>query len=121
MNQRVIHRSDAFEDDVRRLSKKQPGFPKQIAAALENIASAVTPPGDRIPGLQGAPVFKDRLPYGNKGKSGGARLIYYCAEALVIPLFVYTKAELSNMPTAAIRDSLKAAGLLEDSTSQPQV
>lgn len=63
----------------------------------------------RYPTLDGLPVFKDRLGYGNVGKRGGARVIYYCDDGRVVPLFVYVKAKDADIPAHEIRAALAAA------------
>ena len=116
---RVIHRPPGFEKDVRALAKKYPAFKSDIDSVVDEIAAADKLPGDLIPGLDGAPVFKLRIPYGNRGKRGGARLIYYCAENLLIPMYLYAKADTENIATAVIREALKGAGLLARPADDP--
>lgn len=60
----------------------------------------------KIPGLGGAPVYKVRLPLGDKGRRGGARLIYYCASDLVLAMYAYAKSDIADIPVNQIRDAL---------------
>lgn len=119
MAQRQIHRPEGFEKDLKHLAKKHREMPKTLEKVINEIATTdTTVPGDRIPGLKDQPVYKVRVKMGDKGKLGGARLIYYCAEQLVIPLAVYAKNELENISLGAIRDALKAAGIVPTDESE---
>lgn len=70
--------------------------------------------GDLMAGTGG--VRKVRVPLGNRGKSGGARVIYfYFDETAPIYLFaIYTKAEKANLTDAecnalkSVTDAIKA-------------
>ena len=60
----------------------------------------------KIPGLGGEPVFKVRLRLGGRGKRGGARMIYYCSDKLVLAMFIYAKSDEYDIPRPQIRDAL---------------
>src|SRR6185437_7134328 len=92
-------------------SHKYRDFERQLARQLDALGAAAFPQGDLIPGLNGAPVFKLRMPLGNHGKRGGARLVYYCSEQAVVPLFVYSKNDLTDLTPHVIVDALAKAGL----------
>ena len=113
MAQRQIQRAPVFEKDLETLSRKYRELPDTVADQLNLIARSESPLGDRIPGIGGHPVYKLRIKCGNKGKRGGARLIYYCAEGLVLALFIYAKNDLSDVPSSAISSALTAAGLIK--------
>jgi len=114
MAPREITCSALFEDNLKKLAKKERAIDQVAREALSEIAAAEHVPGDQIPGLGGAPVYKLRLACGNRGKRGGYRLIFYCAERLVRGMFVYKKTETEDIPTKVIAFALKAAGLIED-------
>lgn len=99
---RQVSRTPEFEKNLRVLAKKHRELPKTVESELDIVAKSDVPPGDRIPNAAGQPVYKIRIKCGNKGKLGGARLIYYCAEALVLAMFVYAKSDQANIPSAAI-------------------
>ncbi|MDO8544701.1 MAG: type II toxin-antitoxin system RelE/ParE family toxin [Opitutaceae bacterium] len=67
--------------------------------------------GDVIPGSGG--VRKVRVPAKGKGKSGGARVIYYWVQAdgQIFLLFVYAKNERANLTAREARQFREAAGL----------
>ena len=67
--------------------------------------------GEVIPGSGG--VRKVRVPAKGKGKSGGARVIYYWmqADGQIFLLFVYAKNERANLTAKEARLLREAAGL----------
>lgn len=103
-----------FMDSLKQLKKKEPGIQNAALTLIEKIAN--TPnylPGDRIPGLHNAPVYKVRLACGNQGTRGGYRVIYYCAEQMVRAMFIYRKSEQQDMAPGVIGHALRMCGLLE--------
>lgn len=106
MAERQITRTEAFESHLKRLSRKYPDFPSAVGKFLNEAAKRKVPVGDQIPGLAGEPVYKARLPLGNKGKRGGARLIYYCSPDRVVALYAYAKSDIEDVPAKQIRDAL---------------
>lgn len=106
-----VHRGATFERSARQLIRKDPAFDTILKQAIYNISNDLVQ-GQRIPGVNGKPVFKLRLPYGNHGKRGGARFIYYRLEALVACLFVYSKNEIEDVQPGAILDALYDANLI---------
>lgn len=112
MTSRKIHRSDGFDKQLKQLAKKHRELPQAVSKALDHASGQPVPPGDLIPGLGGAPVYKERIAFGNTGKRGGARLISYCGEALIAPLFIYVKGDTDDIPKAMIAEALAAAGLI---------
>lgn len=110
---REIAKSQGFTRNLKKLAGKHLGLEVSVCEALETYASqGPTGRSTRIPGLAGAPVFKERLALGDRGRRAGARIIYYCNEEKVVPLFVYVKASQKDIPVNEIRDALKAANLL---------
>lgn len=67
----------------------------------------------QIPRLGGRSVYKGRLPIPSMNLSArkGARLIYYCDEHLVCPLFLYRKNVKEDIPIPEIVEALKGLDL----------
>lgn len=114
MAQRQIQRGDGFERDFKKLTKKYRDLEESLNKVLRKIETDAIPPGDLIPGLRAAPVRKERVPCGNRGKRGGARVIYHATDTHAILMYLYVKNDVEDIPVDAIRDALKAAGLLPD-------
>ena len=113
MAAREIADAQGFARILKQLSKKHPNLEDRVTEALRRYAAqGPTPRSAQIPGLDGKPVFKERLPLRDKGRRGGARIIYYCDEDKVVPLFLYLKTSREDIPVNEIRDALKAAHLL---------
>ena len=108
MAERRVSRTPTFEKDTKHLSRKHPSFDDEVATFLNGLARGGAPSGMQIPGLAGAPVYKVRLPLGRKGKSGGARLIYYCTSDLVLAMYAFAKSDAENIPVKQIRDALSS-------------
>ena len=111
MAARRIERTSKFESCVKQLSKKYPKLTDAIDEALRAFASAYPPPGDKIPNLKGQPVFKQRIPLGDHGQRGGARIIYYCDDNRVLAMFLYAKNQ-DETPIKEIREALTKHGLV---------
>jgi len=111
---RQVTLASSFADDLKHLAKKEPDLGQVVTDQLAAIAGCQGRlPGDLIPGIGGAPVYKVRLACGHRGKRGGYRLIYYCAEQLVRALFIYRKSDEANIHSKVIANALKAAGLFD--------
>lgn len=82
---------------------------RKLQSVLLNDAEA----GDLIPKLQG--LRKIRMALGNKGKSGGARIIYlYLKQDNVILLFyAYTKAKSENLTPDQVRRLQNAVQIIK--------
>lgn len=106
MAERRIERSRTFESNVRRLARKDRNFRRTVDEFLNDAARRGTPAGLMIRGLDGAPVYKVRLPLGGAGKRSGARLIYYCSSDLVLAMYAYAKSNVEDMPVKQIREAL---------------
>ncbi|MXW11801.1 MAG: hypothetical protein F4X84_00335 [Synechococcus sp. SB0662_bin_45] len=55
-----------------------------------------------------------RIPAQGRGKSGGARVVYYCDRGRCLPLLIYVKSEKADLSSAdrkQIKEALQAAGL----------
>lgn len=113
MRSREVRYHATFSRDLRHLSKKHRGLQETVDHFLEQCATTNNQTlGDRIPGLDGAPVFKKRLAVGGRGARAGVRVIYYFDEHCVVALFVYAKNEKAGVPVPEIRAALAAADLL---------
>ena len=109
---RHVDRTAKFARSLKGLSKRHPDLNGAIITALARYAtSGPTKTSQQIPRLKGAPVFKDRLAFGNRGQRGGARIIYYCDAECVMAMFLYLKGEQEDVPVNEIWDALKQTGL----------
>lgn len=110
---REIAKTTNFTNNLKQLSRKYPELKSTVEDALKKYAATgATPSSDRIPGLDGHPVFKERLPLRNTGRRGGARIIYFCDSDRVLALFLYVKTDQADVPTKEIREALKSADVL---------
>lgn len=80
-------------------------------AALQTLLMLHPDAGDVIPGSGG--VRKVGVPAKGKGKSGGARVIYYWVQAdgQIFLLFAYAKNERANLTAKEARLFRESAGL----------
>jgi len=114
MPDRQVERTASFANDLKALSKKHPALGQRVDEALaEYAANGKSHTSHQIPYLNSLPVFKDRLAFGDRGKRGAARIIYFCDQDRVLALFLYTKGQQSDVPRNEIRAALKSAGLWE--------
>ena len=121
MSVRKIERTRTFADNLKNLSKKYAGLSGAVDAALNQYAATgESATSFRLIRVKGLPVFKDRLAFGNRGKRGAARIIYYCDPERVLALFLFAKSKREDAPTREILDALKSAGLLESGESPPR-
>lgn len=117
MADRYIEKTTAFKNSLRRLSKKHPGLEQIVDEALNSYATD-GPPLDRIPGVGGHPVFKERRPLPNRGKRGGLRIISYCDEDRVVGLLLYAKGDRESVPNNVIKDALRNCGLYKSDRAE---
>ena len=103
---RSIERASTFDKLLKKLSKKHPDLPKTIEKELVRFASARKPIGNKIPHIDGRPLYKERLPIGNLGKRRGARIIYSCDDDRILALFLYAKSDRSDVPLEEINKVL---------------
>ena len=108
MAKRRVEHTDVFDSNVARLARKHRDFARTVDEFLKEAARRDVPNAMQIPGLDGEPVFKVRLPLGDRGKSGGARLIYYRSPDLVLAMYAYAKSDTEDIPVTQIRDALSS-------------
>ncbi len=94
-----------YEARLQKLAKKYRHIADDVEALYEALQRGETP-GDRIPGLVGFIVYKERVNNrdARKGKRGGYRVIYQVKTAeLVVLLFIYSKNDQENIATEDIK------------------
>ena len=107
MGEREIRYGPNFQKCVKSLEKKHKGFEATIVGFLGDLArKGPASTSDKLIGVKGKPVYKDRIALPGMGKSGGARVIYYCNETLIVPLYVYSKNKRESVPADEIAVSL---------------
>lgn len=120
MSGRRIERTPGFTRTLERLRRAHPDLSRTVEEALRRYAEDGPPDtSHRIPGLGGQPVFKERLPLGNQGKRGGARIIYFADPDRVVALLIYTKSKRDDIPVKEIRDAFTEAGIRLESGDAP--
>ena len=102
---------DDFTKDFQRLSKKYPSLKQDLTELLKNLQV------DYSIGIPlGGNLFKIRLAIEskNKGKSGGARVIYFfvAQNSEIYLIHIFDKGEFENIPKAILLDLIKNAGLI---------
>lgn len=97
----------AFDKQLKRLVKKYPSLKSEFQALIEILSKDPQAAGIPI----GNSCFKIRVAIASKGKgkSGGARVIYYLqiSETTVVLLSVYDKSEQDNIDDKDIEQLLK--------------
>lgn len=112
MARRKIARTAKFDKELDQLSKKYKGSRERVESFLESLVQGSQPANkDQIPGLDGKPVYKVRLPLPGIGKRGGARIIYYCDDSHVFALRIFAKPGIEDLPTSDIKQALLSADL----------
>ncbi len=95
-----------FERDLKRLVKKYPPFRKDMAELVASLKENALQGSEPFPNVR-----KIRLSITGKsrGKSGGARVIIYVRieKEQVYCLYLYDKAEISDIPDHEIKDFVK--------------
>lgn len=88
-------------------------FTEDERAALINYLSWHPFAGDEIPG--GGGIRKVRFAIGGRGKSGGARVIYfiYSSEVPLVLLTCYGKTERANLSDAEVNAFAKLTAILK--------
>lgn len=98
--------SDNFKNEAKRLIKKYPSIKDDIKL-LTQILSENPKKGIHL----GNDVYKVRMSISslNKGKSGGARIIYFIkiVDTAVYLLSIYIKTSKANLSSNEIKDLLK--------------
>ncbi|MDR2887578.1 MAG: type II toxin-antitoxin system RelE/ParE family toxin [Bacteroidales bacterium] len=95
-----------FKKEAKRLSKKYPSLKMELEELFtileENPASGIS---------LGNNIYKIRLQVAskNKGKSGGARVLYFLKvmQATVLLFSIYSKGEVDNITDGEIRELIK--------------
>ncbi len=109
MNYEVILTED-FKKYFSRLFKKYPSLKSDLLKLIRQLEE------DYQIGIPlGSNLYKIRISVisKNKGKSGGARVIYYCVneEKEIYLIHIFDKSEFENLPKELFLDLLKKAGL----------
>lgn len=77
--QRRLEYDSTFDRGLKFLAKKDRELTNQVHQALKSRQVKGPDPRDhRLPNVSGLPVFKARVQAQGRGKSGGARVVYYC-------------------------------------------
>ena len=102
------HRMIAVIETGPYLARAKTRLSEDEQAAVVNVVASQPDAGVVIP--SGGGIRKIRIAIGGKGKSGGARVIYYyhADDVPVFLLTVFTKGEQANL-TAAERNALGVA------------
>lgn len=100
-----------FENDLKRLKKRNKNIIGDIKNTLEELEVGIFKGDEVFSYQQGEHIFKVRVinSNNNKGKSSGYRLIYYVIkdDQEVYLLTIYSKSEQSNITQAEIRQIIK--------------
>ena len=107
MEQPKIEWTKKFQTQLNKLSRKNRGIHDKVVDSLTNLAKEEIPDGSRIPRASGLRVYKMRIPLENRGKSGGARLIYYRDANLILALFIYAKNSQTRVSPEEIKKALR--------------
>ena len=109
---RKVERTPKFDQDLNQLNKKHKGAQQSIDDFLnERVNGIPVAQKSKIPGLDGKPVYKVRIPLPGVGKRGGARIIYYCDTSCICALRLYGKSMIKDIPLNEIKEALESAGL----------
>jgi mRNA-degrading endonuclease RelE of RelBE toxin-antitoxin system len=119
MAARKVERTSRFDRDLTQLAKKDRGFRKIVGDFLKERANGVPFSGkDRMPNVEGKPVYKARLPFRGKGKPfrgkgkrHGARIIYHCDSSGILALRIFDKSTIKEPPANDLKQALLSAGL----------
>lgn len=110
MNYEVILTPD-FKKFFKRLFKKYPSLKDDLLKLIQDLEK-----GYKIGTPLGSNLFKIRISISskNKGKSGGARVIYFFVseENEIYLIHIFDKSEFENLPKESFVDLLKNAGLI---------
>ncbi len=110
MNYEVILTPD-FKKFFKRLFKKYPSLKDDLLKLIQDLENDY-----KIGTPLGSNLFKIRISISskNKGKSGGARVIYFFVseENEIYLIHIFDKSEFENLPKETFIDLLKNAGLI---------
>ena len=99
-----IDYSDEFKRNLKQLIKKYPHIRQDIEPIIQTLQQGELL-GDKIQDC-GCVVYKVRVKNSDikKGKSAGYRVIYYLqTETEIILITIYSKSDLSDIPSAKIK------------------
>lgn len=105
----------SFLRALKRIERKHRGTTDRLEETLsyiDSLAEGVPRQADLVPHSSGRPVYKLRIK-ADRAKGQDARLIFYYDGDLLVPLFIYTKADRETVAAAEIRDALAEMGLLD--------
>ena len=105
MNYSVLY-TEKFKKQAKKLKKKYPSFKNDIIE-FENIVKEDYEKGTLL--LENIYKIRIKIESKKKGKSGGARIIYYVIinDLQIIVLTIYDKSEKDNISKAEIIELLK--------------
>ena len=107
MTNREIEYDPGFASKLKKLSRRHHGLRESIDTRIAEIASGKEEnSGNKIPGLDGKPVFKKRVEYANLGKRNAARIIYYLGDEELLALFIHLKSDRTSIPVKEIKKML---------------
>ena len=108
---REIKTSKTFDRSLHTLGRKYRDIVKNYHREIRRVVKDGPDARFRLSGMANqAPVYKLRLALDGRGKRSGARVIYYCDDRLVVPLFIYAKSAQDDIPTKEIDDALRGLG-----------
>ena len=100
MPARKVERTKTFAGNLKALSKKHPDLSEAVDSALDGYAAeGESSTSFKIPRLKGLPVFKDRIAFGNQGKSGAARnclLLRFGTSVAALPVLEVETGEYAD-------------------------
>ena len=112
---RRLEYSEEFEKDLEPSAKKDRGLRKRVDQVLTSLREQGPGGSDhKLKRVEGHSVFTTRIPAQGRGKSGGARLVYYCDHQCLLPILFYLKSEkkaLDSDDIRKIKDALQSRGL----------
>jgi mRNA-degrading endonuclease RelE of RelBE toxin-antitoxin system len=100
--------------DMKHLAKKFRSIRQDLEPLVDELTHGATP-GDRVKGVEGYAVYKERLKNTDlkKGKSAGYRVVYCVADTtLVVLLSIYAKTEQADISPNKIIDIIKDEGIV---------
>ncbi len=116
---RRLEHSSGFAKDLQSFAKKKdPGLPKWIHQALTSRLKQG--PGNDwcLRGFQSLPLFKMRIRTQGRGKRGGACVVYYCDQEILLPLLIYVKSQKAHMTSADCKSIRISSRLLASGQSE---
>lgn len=107
MENREIEWTDKFRSELKKLERKHRGLENKVIDTLRSLANETMPPGDKMPGVSGHPVFKARIKLGNMGQRRGARIIYYKDDKNLWALSLYSKNQKGDITDKDIKNIME--------------